>query len=593
MRPVVWLHISDFHLRDSQAWAQDVVLSEMCKDIERRRAEAGSIDFVLATGDLAFAGKKHDYDCAMAFFDKVVQVSGVPRERIFCIPGNHDVDRNRQTTCFTGARQILQSQGDIDSFLGSPEELDTLLQRQESYRHFHDTYFAGQERRYTPSRLGYVSIITVDDLRVAIVGINTAWLSEGGLSDHGSLLAGERQVIDLLRFAGESKAHLVIAMGHHPFHLLNDFDRRAVQRRIEQACHFYHCGHLHDPESHNTGHSGTHCLTVAAGASFDSRHTNNAYCLVTLDVMRALQTVMTVQYRPTDGEFSYQNVQSLPFVINTVKPYTLHELGGAMAAFFAPLEPIAYYLSALLIEAQAEIPIAVGQVHVFGSLELLRDEAENELKAATVAFMAVRNPLRLFAGHMTLAEFLSRYGAAVERYGTLLRQLCEAEPTLRQKLDARDRDARALAGVEPLEPFAHTLTLLRELAADHDWESLRALAQRLLDSSERAVAIEAQRMLALCLSQSAEASDKERAITLYEKISGDDLAIAADFAALATLLSAVSNHDLAKKAVLSGIDRYPEAADGFIAVGQNIVESTGDRDFRDKLNALRARRNTT
>jgi len=61
MRPISWLHISDFHLRDSQAWAQDVVLSAMCKDIERQRGAIGTIDFVLATGDLAFAGKAHEY----------------------------------------------------------------------------------------------------------------------------------------------------------------------------------------------------------------------------------------------------------------------------------------------------------------------------------------------------------------------------------------------------------------------------------------------------------------------------------------------------------------------------------------------------
>ncbi len=33
MRPIRWLHISDFHIRVSEAWSQDVVLSAMCEGI--------------------------------------------------------------------------------------------------------------------------------------------------------------------------------------------------------------------------------------------------------------------------------------------------------------------------------------------------------------------------------------------------------------------------------------------------------------------------------------------------------------------------------------------------------------------------------
>jgi 3',5'-cyclic AMP phosphodiesterase CpdA len=244
MRTVTWLHISDFHLRDSQAWAQDVVLSGMCDDIARRRARVGGIDFVLATGDFASAGKANEYVRAGVFFNEVLRVAGVPRERIFFTPGNHDVDRERQKMSFAGARHALQSENEIDVFLASPEEMSTLLQRQEHYYRFQESYLPRQTRVWTPDRLGYVSTIDFDRLRIAIVGLNTAWLAEGGLSDHGKLLAGERQVIDALRIAKEAEPHITIAMAHHPFHLLNDFDRRPVQRRIEEVCHFFHCGHL-------------------------------------------------------------------------------------------------------------------------------------------------------------------------------------------------------------------------------------------------------------------------------------------------------------------------------------------------------------
>lgn len=206
--------------------------------------------------------------------------------------------------------------------------------------------------------------------------------------------------------------------------------------------------------------------------------------------------------------------------------------------------------------------------------------------------MAVRNPLRLFGKRMALADFFSRYGEAVEQYGLLLNELCATDPGLRENLDEREAAARALAGVEPLQPFTHTLALLRDLAADQDWESLCAQAERHLDSPEKAVAVEARRMLAMSLGQSTETAEKGRAVKLYNEISADESAVAADFAALASLLADTDDYEAAKKAILAGMKRFPDLAEGFMAIGQRIVEATGDRAFRDEINGQRSGRRT-
>lgn len=191
-----------------------------------------------------------------------------------------------------------------------------------------------------------------------------------------------------------------------------------------------------------------------------------------------------------------------------------------------------------------------------------------------------------------MTDFFARYGAPVERYGILLNELSTGNPSLREKLEEREADARALAGAEPFQPFAHTLALLRDLASDQDWVSLRAQSERLLDSPERTVAIEAQRMLALCLSQTTELSEKAKAIALYKELSSNESAVAADLAALASLLADAGNHEAAKEVVLDGMNRFPDAAEGFATIGQRIVEATGDRAFRNELSAQRVGRRT-
>jgi hypothetical protein len=334
--------------------------------------------------------------------------------------------------------------------------------------------------------------------------------------------------------------------------------------------------------------AGTHCLTVAAGASFESRHPHNAYSLVSLDVMGATRTVKVIQYKPTDGAFSYESQEAFPLIIGRVTQCGVDELGRAIECYQPALFRFAYYMAALLLEAQAEVPIFASGSYAFGSMDLLENQPDGELKAATIAFMRTRNPLRLLGGSITLADFLSQYGEAVERLGSILNNLSGANPGLRQRLDEREKDARVLAGAEPLKPFAHSLALLEELAAAQEWTLLREQADRQLTSADVVVATVAKRMLALALAQSDEGSDRRRAADLYQDLADGEMSIADDLAALASLLIGLGEHNPAKTVVLRGMHRFPEATNGFFTVGQIIVEATGDRAFRNELDARRA-----
>jgi 3',5'-cyclic AMP phosphodiesterase CpdA len=102
MRLVRWLHISDIHMRPRDAWQQDIVLNALVEDVKRQRLE-GEFDFILASGDLAFSGKTKEYGMAAGFMPGLGAAAGVPNARIFCIPGNHDIDRSRHKLTFLGA----------------------------------------------------------------------------------------------------------------------------------------------------------------------------------------------------------------------------------------------------------------------------------------------------------------------------------------------------------------------------------------------------------------------------------------------------------------------------------------------------------
>ena len=583
MRPICWLHISDVHMRVSTAWPQDVVLKSMCDSVARQRTEGTSADCILATGDLAFSGNVDEYKLVAGFFDALSIASGVPKDRIFCSPGNHDIDRERQKMCFRGFHHFIESQNQIDSLLSPGEDIQTLLKREENYRNFQSAYFAGQERRWTDDGLGYVSCITIGDVCIAIIGLDSAWLAEGGIADHGKLLIGERQVINAIELVHQFDPHIVIGTAHHPFHLLQDFDRRPVQSRIEGLCHFFHCGHLHEPEARAAGFSGSGCLTLAAGASFETRQFHNSYSLVTVDLLRAQRTVKTVQYNPTGGGFSLESSVEYPIEITPSGTCSVGELAKAMKAHSGSLSLWVHYLSALLLDQKSELPIPAPNGYAFGSFAVLQAQPDGELRRRTMEFMAFKNVLRLFYKRLPLPDLFARYGDAVGRYGAALEESCNADSELKLRLAQQEKDATAIANTEPQADFSHTGTLLVELATAHEWEALRAHAKRHVDSTDGAVARQSKRMLALGLANSDEAADKADGTALYRLLIQEGLAESTDAGNLAILLIGAGSFEEAKGVVLNGIQKFPARADYFLQIGSSIVQATGDRGFRKKL----------
>ncbi len=56
-------------------------------------AHLGSVSAILIGGDVAFKGASDEYATAMTWIRELAAAAGCPMERVFTIPGNHDVDR--------------------------------------------------------------------------------------------------------------------------------------------------------------------------------------------------------------------------------------------------------------------------------------------------------------------------------------------------------------------------------------------------------------------------------------------------------------------------------------------------------------------
>lgn len=91
------LHLSDIHFRDGESgdvYDLDTDLrNELERDAERMRTRLKTIGGIVVTGDIAFGGKKEEYDIARVWLEKLCNVLGCAHESVWTVPGNHDVDR--------------------------------------------------------------------------------------------------------------------------------------------------------------------------------------------------------------------------------------------------------------------------------------------------------------------------------------------------------------------------------------------------------------------------------------------------------------------------------------------------------------------
>ncbi len=92
------LHVSDIHFRapdclDPNLDPDRPYRTILIRDVRARVAELGPVGAILIGGDVAFMGASEEYQTATVWIRELAAVASCPMERVFVIPGNHDVDQ--------------------------------------------------------------------------------------------------------------------------------------------------------------------------------------------------------------------------------------------------------------------------------------------------------------------------------------------------------------------------------------------------------------------------------------------------------------------------------------------------------------------
>jgi len=280
---VIWLHISDLHISKKWTMDREIVINAFWLDVQDLVSKIGPVDCVFLTGDVAYFGESDDYDLAIkTFFNPLRKHLEVDSDQVFIIPGNHDVCVRTITPLSNLLSSLSLSSEQINSILENEVDRTFLFSKHMEFNTFFEDFRSVQ---YDDTKLFYVQTLNFDGRKVAIIGLNSSWLSTGiGEAEKSKLAIGEVQVRKALKQIKD--ADLVIALMHHPFEWLQPEDRKQVEKLLRRNCHLILQGHLHKPDfSLETTFAGETAI-IPAGALYVRPNYPCSYNLVHIDLTK-------------------------------------------------------------------------------------------------------------------------------------------------------------------------------------------------------------------------------------------------------------------------------------------------------------------
>ena len=293
------LHISDLHVKAGKLFDRSVVLDPMLERIREDARRDLKPEIVVVTGDIAYSGKAAEYKSARAFFDDLMQKLDLKNDRLFIVPGNHDVDFDEYRPNDHPHYENMQKLN---------EDFEKTKYRKDLIKGIR-TYYGFVVKNYphlknsSESPFPFVCSYTgAGGKKVGIVGLNSAWMCrkyyyDNKISDEKRIAIGEYQIKKAVEaLFGKGEHELFIFAFHHPISWLWADDARICKKYFNNAIAL--SGHLHDAEGEDSYDGEVRLLKIQAGAAYEGSEYPNRFQYITLDWASA---EVRIDYRKFDS----------------------------------------------------------------------------------------------------------------------------------------------------------------------------------------------------------------------------------------------------------------------------------------------------
>jgi predicted MPP superfamily phosphohydrolase len=304
MTYATFLHLSDFHCKKGNNRDACVPFNECIKDIEKWccNHKEHKIDAILISGDIAFSGHSDEYDLAIQMLKRITDATGVKKQNIFLVPGNHDVDFDKINKPEEETIQsILEGRSKIDEYFTKYEDYKIFLEKFKAYSEFVDSVgnsFSSWKRSGTDKLIPWYSIQSkINGINFRIIGLITSLLTNKKEIAHGSIHVGKYQIQEVL--IPQKDEEFVIMLSHHPIDWMDEEESWALQVLIGKEKTIYLHGHSHHHRSYYTSFSPEiEYRSISAGAMYSGSDYRNKYHIFQIDSSKQELRLWPREWKP-------------------------------------------------------------------------------------------------------------------------------------------------------------------------------------------------------------------------------------------------------------------------------------------------------
>lgn len=244
--PLILVHLSDIHFRQpahGDAYDLDAPLrAALESNAIAVSREVGTPHAILVTGDIAFSGKREEYQDASTWLENLCENIGCEPVQVWCVPGNHDVDRQ----VILGDRSLRDARANLRKcdLTAIDSEMEDYLYKPRVFYEPMEAYNEFAARFQCPltkeAPVWHTDFMLNDGTVLKLHGFNSVLISDN-LDDN----AGHKLVLGRHQYSGltaqDGVEHMVLC--HHPPDWLREQDE--VETALTASARIHLFGHKH------------------------------------------------------------------------------------------------------------------------------------------------------------------------------------------------------------------------------------------------------------------------------------------------------------------------------------------------------------
>lgn len=265
-----FLHLSDLHvglLGQEFLWPN--IKKQFLEDLKALGEKNGGWDLVIFSGDLTQKGSQDEFNRLNEYLREIWNVfKQFDKEtKLFVVPGNHDLTRLKKTSLIASFSQWWTHDGIRNEFWGS-EDNEFKIAVKDAFSNYQNWLeslpnlgikLAIDSKGVIPGDCA--GVLNVANMKIGLMGLNSAWLQLSGGDYEGQLDIGIQQFHKVTN--GDVNAWLELndinfLITHHPDDWLHKVAKDCFDNEINCAgkFHAHLFGHMHDSDSVATSIAG-------------------------------------------------------------------------------------------------------------------------------------------------------------------------------------------------------------------------------------------------------------------------------------------------------------------------------------------------